>query len=92
LIPAVGGLSLLGLVDLRQDGDTLIDGTPCYSVAARYPKVATVELEFLIEKDALLIRRIVTTSKPAKLLATELRDSIRVNDPIDDTVFKYAAR
>jgi hypothetical protein len=91
LIPAIGGLSILDLVDLRQDVDTLIDGTRCYSVAARYPKRAAVDVEFLIEKDALLIRRIITRSEPAKYSATELRDSIRVNETIDDTMFKHAA-
>jgi hypothetical protein len=91
LIPAIGGLSILDLLDLRQDGDTITEGVPCYSVAARYPKIATVELEFLIEKDSLLIRRIITTSERGKFSARELRDNIRVNEPIDDTVFKHGA-
>ena len=74
LIPAIGGLSILDLVELRQDMDTVVDGTPCYSVAARYPKSATPDMEFVIERDTLLIRRIKTTA--SGLSATELRRSI----------------
>ena len=89
LIPAMGGLSILDLVDLRQGMDTVVDGTPCHSVAARYPKSATPDMEFVIENDTLLIRRIKTTA--SGLSATELRHSIRVNEPIDDAMFSLAA-
>ncbi|HEY6618533.1 MAG TPA: hypothetical protein VIY68_03205 [Steroidobacteraceae bacterium] len=89
LIPAIGGLSILDLVDLRQDVDTIVDGTPCYSVAARYPKSATPDMKFVFEKDALLIRGIKTTAKG--LSVTELRHSIRVNEPIDEAIFGRAA-
>ena len=89
LIPAIGGLSILDLVDLRQGMDTVVDGTPCHSVAARYPKSATPDMEFVIENDTLLIRRIKTTA--SGLSATELRHSIRVNEPIDDAMFSLAA-
>src|ERR1700722_9432852 len=60
LIPAIGGYSILDLVDLRQGMDTVVDGTPCYSVAARYPKCAIPDMEFAIGKDNPLIRRIKT--------------------------------
>jgi len=89
LIPAIGGLSILDLVDLRLSMDTVVDGTPCHSVAARYPKSATPDMEFVIENDTLLIRRIKTTA--SGLSATELRHSIRVNEPIDDAMFSLAA-
>jgi hypothetical protein len=89
LIPAIGGLSILDLVDLRLSLDTVIDGTPCHSIAARYPKSATPDMEFVIEKDTLLIRRIKVTA--SGLSATELRHSIRVNEPIDDAMFSRAA-
>jgi hypothetical protein len=91
LIPAMGGLSILDLVDLRQGMDTVVDGTPCYSVAARYPKCAIPDMEFVIEKDALLIRRIKTSGEAGKFSATELRQSIRVDEPIDDAMFRRAA-
>lgn len=89
LIPAIGGLSILDLVELRQDMDTVVDGAPCYTVAARYPKSATPGMEFVIEKDTLLIRRIKTTA--SGLSATELRRSIRVNEPIGDAMFSRVA-
>jgi hypothetical protein len=91
LIPAIGGLSILDLVDLRQGMDTVVDGTPCYSVAARYPKSAIPDMEFVIERDALLIRRIKTSGEAGKFSATELRHSIRVNEPIEDAMFRRAA-
>src|SRR5580692_5380013 len=50
LIPAIGGLTILDLVDLRQGMDTVVDGTPCHSVAARYPKSATPDMESLSRK------------------------------------------
>ena len=81
----------MDLTDLRQGADTLIDGTPCYSIAARCPKVTTVELEFLIETTALLVRQIITTRERGKFLAREVRESIHINEPIDDTLFKHAA-
>ena len=91
LIPAMGGLSIVDLVDLRQREDTVVDGTPCYSVAARYPKSTTVDMEFVIEKDALLIRRILTLGGASRFSATELRHSIHVDEPIDDAMFRRAA-
>ena len=91
LIPAIGGYSILDLVDLRQGMDTVVDDTPCYSVAARYPKSATPDLEFVIEKDTLLIRRIKTLGGASGFSATELRRSIRVDEPIDDAMFSRAA-
>lgn len=91
LIPAMGGLSILDLVDLRRGMDTVVDDTPCYSIAARYPKCAIPYMEFVIEKDALLIRRIKTSGKACEFSATELRHSIRVNEPIEDAVFRRAA-
>ncbi len=91
LIPAIGGLSILDLVDLRQGMDTVVDGIPCYSVTARYPKTTAVDMEFVIEKDALLIRRIKTLGGASRFSATELRHSIRVNEPIDDAMFRRAA-
>jgi hypothetical protein len=91
LIPAMGGLSILDLVDLRQGMDTVVDGTPCYSIAARYPKCAIPDMEFVIERDTLLIRRIKTSGEAGKFSATELRHSIRVNEPIEDAMFRRAA-
>jgi hypothetical protein len=89
LIPAMGGLSILDLGDLRQGMDTVVDGTPYYSVAARYPKSTTPDMEFIIEKDTMLIRRISTTARIFS--ATELRHSIHVNEPIGDFMFSRAA-
>jgi hypothetical protein len=91
LIPAMGGLSILDLVDLRQGMDTVVDGTPCYSIGARYPKCSIPDMEFVIERDALLIRSIKTSGEAGKFSATELRHSIRVNEPIEDAMFRRAA-
>ena len=91
LIPTIGGLSILDLVNLSQGIDTVVDSTPCYSVAARYPKCASPDIEFVIEKDALLIRRIKTLGGARGFSSTELRHSIRVNEPIDDAMFSRAA-
>ena len=89
LIPSIGGYSILDLVDLRQGADAVVDGTPCYSVAARYPKSATPDMEFVIEKSTLLIRRIKTIA--SGFSATERRHSIHVNEPIEDAMFRRAA-
>ena len=59
--------------------DTVVDDIPCYSVAARYPKTSGVDMELVIEKDALLIRRIKTLGEPSRFSATELRDSINAS-------------
>jgi hypothetical protein len=91
LIPEIGGLSIMNLVDLRHEADTVIDGTPCHLIGARYPKSAAVDVEFAIEKAVLLIRRIKTSRRAGQFSAIELRHSIRVNEPIDDTMFKRAA-
>jgi hypothetical protein len=48
-------------------------------------------MEFVIERDALLIRRIKTSGEAGKFSATELRHSIRVNEPIEDAMFRRAA-
>ena len=91
LIPAIGGHSILDLVDLRQGMGTVVDDIPCYSVAARYPKSAIPDMEFVIEKDTLLIRRIKTLGGASRFSATEQRHSICVNEPIDDAMFSRAA-
>jgi hypothetical protein len=91
LIPAMGGLSILDLVDLRQGTDTVVDGTPCYSISARYPRCAIPDMELVIERDALLIRRIKTSGEAGKFSAMELRHSLRVNEPIEDAMIKRAA-
>jgi hypothetical protein len=48
-------------------------------------------MEFVIEKDTLLIHRIKTLGGAGSFSATEQRHSIRVNEPIDDAMFKRAA-
>jgi hypothetical protein len=87
LLPGIGGLSILDLVDAHQHGDTAIDGVACYSVAARYPKGGTVE--FCIEKDELLIRKTTRTFEGDNFPAIEIRENICVNGPIDDRIFKF---
>jgi hypothetical protein len=89
LIPVIGGRSILELLDVRQGADTLVDSVPCYAVAATHPKGGDQQL--LIEKDTLLIRRITTMMEISKYPSTELRDQIRIDESIDDAVFKRAA-
>lgn len=89
LIPAIGGLSTLDLVDLSQSVETAFDGDTCYSLAGRYPKSITPDIELFIEKNTLLVRGVKTVA--SEFSVTELRHSIRINEPIDDALFRHAA-
>jgi hypothetical protein len=89
LMPGIGGRSILELLEMRQDADMPVDGIPCYSVTAKHPKGGDVR--FLIEKEALLVRRVTTERETSGHPSTERRERIRVDEPIDDSVFKRPA-
>jgi hypothetical protein len=57
LLPEVGGLSILELVSPQLEDEMDIDGITCYSIAARHPQGG--EWELWIEKEALLLRKVI---------------------------------
>jgi hypothetical protein len=83
LIAEVTGVSILDLADAQLNDDVALNGVVCYSVAARHPKGGMREL--WIEKPTLLIRRVWT--KHTEGSSEEARDSVRVNQSIDDASF-----
>jgi hypothetical protein len=65
--------------------DTHIDGITCYSISAQHPRGDGREL--WIEKDTLLLRKVIGTRQTA--MSEEIRENIRVNDPLE--VGQFAA-
>jgi hypothetical protein len=87
LLPDVGGLSILDLVDVRATEDATIAGVQCLSVTAQHPRGAG-EWKLWIEKDTLLMRRLTVRRDPSGASFTEeVHQEIRVNEPIDDRQF-----
>jgi hypothetical protein len=83
LIPDVTGLSILDLTDAQLNDDVALNGVACYSITARHPRGGVREL--CIEKSTLLVRRL--RKKHAEGSSEEARDSICVNQSIDDASF-----
>jgi hypothetical protein len=84
LLRQVTGLSISDLIDTRLREDQAINGVPCYCISARHPRSGG-ELEYVIEKNSLLIRRVRTHFE--KFIGVESRDGIRINQPLDDGLF-----
>jgi len=78
----------LDLADVQLNDDVALDGVACYSIAARHPTARMWEL--WIEKPTLLIRRVRT--KHTEGSSEEARDSVRVNQSIDDASFASGFR
>lgn len=83
LLPEVGGLSILDLVSPRLEEETDIDGITCYSITAQHPKGG--ERELWIEKDTLLLRKVINLETTAR--TEEVRENIRINEPIESGLF-----
>ncbi len=82
------GPSILDLLDARFNEDAAIGGIACYCIAARHP--SGCQMEYLIEKDLLLIRRVRTHFE--KFPTEESRENIRIDQPLDDGLFAMEVR
>jgi hypothetical protein len=83
LLPQVGGLSILDLLDPRFNDETAIDGTDCHSIFARFPQGGGWEL--WIEKDTLLLRKVIGMRESGG--AEEVRENICVNEALEAKLF-----
>jgi len=89
LLKDTDGLSISELVGAQFNEDTAIDGTACYSIAAKYPTFIG-KYELWIEKDTLLLRKFLSEHEISRF--EESRTNIRINEPIDDTIFVAALK
>jgi hypothetical protein len=87
LLPEVGGLSILDLVAPQFNPEMAIDGVACYSVSAQHPKSGGTT-EFWIEKDSLLLRKVIR--RPGRFPSEEVRERISVDEPLSDSLFDAA--
>jgi hypothetical protein len=86
LLRDISGLSILDLVEARLLPDATVSNTECYSVSAQHPRGG--EWLLSVEKKTLLLRKLrVSLGAQPGVLSEEIRDSIRVNQPIDASVF-----
>jgi len=83
LLPETEGVAVFDLIDPQLREETGIDGVEYYSIAARHPKGDDREL--WIEKDTLLLRRVICSRETAR--AEEVREGIRVNVPLEQALF-----
>jgi hypothetical protein len=84
LLPQVGGLSLLDLLDPQLQPDIALGSAVCYQVEAKFPRSGGLAA-LCIEKDTLLIRRFSRASD--RFPQEQARDNIRVDEPLDDELF-----
>jgi hypothetical protein len=83
--PGRAAVQLLGdLVAASFNLDRSIDGVACYSVTAQHPKSGRAT-EFRIEKDSLLLRKLIELGE---LPHEQVRDHIRVDEPLSDSLFE----
>ncbi len=83
LFPQVAGLSILDLLSPRFNDETDIDGVVCHSITARLPKGG--ERELWIERDALLLRKVIHSRDTA--CSEEVRENIRINEALEGRLF-----
>jgi hypothetical protein len=83
LLPQVGGLSILDLLNPRFNDETIFDGTVCHSISAQNPKGGA--REFWIEKDALLLRKVIGLRETVR--SEEVRENICVNEVLEHKLF-----
>jgi hypothetical protein len=74
---------MLDLLDPRLGDETSLDGLACYSIVAKLPKGG--DREVWIEKDTLLLRKVVNVRDTAR--AEKLRENIHINEPIEVCLF-----
>jgi hypothetical protein len=84
LLPEVSGRSVVDLIDPTYKDDTELDGIRCFVVAALIR--TTGERELWIESDSLRLRKVVIW-RDKKLVSEELRENIRVNEPVETHFF-----
>lgn len=83
LLPAIGGLSVLDLVGVQFKADVEFDGSVCRVIAAQHPRDRR-PVELWIEKDAILLRKIMVGDGSGE----EVRHGIQVNAPLDAERFQ----
>jgi hypothetical protein len=87
LLRDVSGLSFLDLVGARLMADAAVGGHQCYAISAQHPRGG--EWQLWIEKDTLLLRKLrMSLGTQTGLDSEEIHDNIRVNQPIDASVFR----
>lgn len=74
---------MMDLVNPQLGGETSIDGIACYSMRAKLPRGG--DREVWIEKDSLLLRKVVDVRDTAR--AEEIRENIRINEPLEVRLF-----
>jgi hypothetical protein len=90
LLPGVGGLSILDLVDAQTTENAMIADVQCLSVTAQHPRGG--EWKLWIERDTLLLRKMTVRHNPdSESFSDEVHENIRVNGPIDDRQFSAEA-
>ncbi len=83
LLPQVGGLSILDLLNPRFNDATAIDGTDCHSISAQFPEGG--EQELWVEKGTLLLRKVIDSRASAR--SEEVRENICVNEVLEGKLF-----
>lgn len=83
LLPDIGGLSVLDLVGVQLKADVVFDGCVCSVIAAQHPRDRR-PLELWIEKDTVLLRKLITGDGSTE----EVRQGIQVNAPPDAALFQ----
>jgi hypothetical protein len=89
LLPHLDGQPMVDLLGAEFNEKTAIDGVACYSIAAKLPARAG-DYEIWIETDTLLLRKLISKYEASKW--QETRAAIRVNEPMDTTLFAAALR
>jgi hypothetical protein len=85
LLPQVGGLSLLDLLDAQRLPDISLGSAVCYQVEAKFPRSGGLAT-LCIEKGTLLVRRFGTARD--RFPQVQARENIRVNEPLEEDVFR----
>jgi hypothetical protein len=89
LLPHLDGQPMVDLLGAEFNEETAIDGVACYSIAAKLPARAS-DYEIWIETDTLLLRKLISKYEASKW--QETRTAIRINEPMDTTLFAAALR
>jgi hypothetical protein len=84
LVPGIGGISYLELLEVRLKRISGLEGVDCFVLSAEHPS-RMAQYELWIERERLLLRKQITHH--ASFLSEELRSDIRINEPIESGVF-----
>jgi hypothetical protein len=85
LLPEVGGLSMLDLLEPEFRDEATLDGVPCFRIAVRHPRSKRAPEELWVEKATLILRKWVEDER--EVPAEQVRDNIRVGEQLDDAIF-----